>query len=80
MWRVRVECGISKATRSKTHVRTSAPTPTSILRTRTHTQKYVIHIAFSRQQYFGERASVLRYTYIACLVLICLSYYHDMYP
>ena len=32
-----------------------------------HTDQYVILIAFPRQQWFRERASVLRYTYIACL-------------
>jgi hypothetical protein len=30
--------------------------------------EHVIHISFPRQQWLGERASVLRYTYIACLV------------
>jgi hypothetical protein len=30
---------------------------------------YVILIAFPRQQWLHERASVLHYTYIACLVL-----------
>jgi hypothetical protein len=33
-----------------------------------HTDQYVILIAFPRQQRFVKRASVLRYTYIACLV------------
>jgi hypothetical protein len=28
-------------------------------------------IAFPRQEWFGERASILRYTYIACLVCGC---------
>ena len=37
-------------------------------RARTHTQKCVILIAFPLQQWFHERASVLRYAYIACLV------------
>ena len=37
-------------------------------RERTHTHKYVIFIAFPRSQWFRERATVLRYTYIACLV------------
>jgi hypothetical protein len=36
--------------------------------THTYTQTYVILIAFPRQQWFRERASLLRYTYIACLV------------
>ena len=33
----------------------------------THTDEYVIVVAFPQQQWFGERASLLRYTYIACL-------------
>jgi hypothetical protein len=33
----------------------------------THTEKYVVLIAFSRQLW-RERASVLHYTYIACLL------------
>ena len=33
-----------------------------------HTDQYVILIAFPQQQWFGDRDSVLRYTYIACLV------------
>jgi hypothetical protein len=36
--------------------------------TNVHSQ-YVILIAFPLQQWLHERASVLRYTYIACLVL-----------
>ena len=35
--------------------------------TDTHSQ-YIILIAFPRQQWLRERALVLRYTYIACLV------------
>jgi hypothetical protein len=35
--------------------------------TDTHSE-YVILIAFTRQQWLLESASVLRYTYIACLV------------
>ena len=42
-------------------------------RTRTHTytlmQQYVILIASPLQQWFRERASFLRYTYIVCLVV-----------
>jgi hypothetical protein len=37
-----------------------------------HTDKYVTLIAFPYQQCSRERASMLRYTYIACLVI---SYY-----
>jgi hypothetical protein len=33
-----------------------------------HRNQYVILIAFPQQQWFRERASVLRCTYIACLV------------
>ena len=38
--------------------------------TRNHarTDPYVILIAFPQQQWFRERASLLRYTYIACVV------------
>ena len=35
----------------------------------THSEGYVILIAFSRQQWLRERASMLRYIYITCLVL-----------
>jgi hypothetical protein len=35
--------------------------------TNTHPE-YVTLIAFPLQQWFGERASTLRYTYIACVV------------
>jgi hypothetical protein len=38
--------------------------------TDTHS-KYVILIAFSRQQWLRERASMLGYTYIACVVSYC---------
>ena len=34
--------------------------------------EYVILIVFPQQQWFCERASVLRYTYIACLVIFAL--------
>ena len=36
--------------------------------THTHTHKYVVLIAFAHQQWFRERFSVLRCTYIGCLV------------
>jgi len=32
--------------------------------------EYVILIGYPRQQWFLERASMLRYTYIACLVSV----------
>jgi hypothetical protein len=55
-----------------THARTRAP-PRMHARfhththTHTHTDKYVILTAFSRQL-LRERALMVRYTYIACLV------------
>jgi hypothetical protein len=38
-------------------------------RKHSHTDQYVILIAFPQQQWFRERASVLNYTNNACLVL-----------
>jgi hypothetical protein len=35
-----------------------------------HTGQYVILTALPQQQWFRERGSVLRYTYIACIVCI----------
>ena len=40
--------------------------------THTHTHKYVILITFPRQQWLREGASMLRYTYIACVVNLVL--------
>ena len=34
----------------------------------THTEKFVIFIAFPREKLLQEGASMLRYTYTACLV------------
>jgi hypothetical protein len=46
--------------------------------TETHTQ-YVILIAFPRQQWLRERASMLRYTYIACfLFYFCCLKDHNL--
>jgi hypothetical protein len=59
IWRIRVACWISKATCTLAHVYANAAG---------HTHKYVIFIAFPRQQWLRERALVLRYTNIACLV------------
>jgi len=36
-----------------------------------YTQWCVMLIAFPQQQWLHERTSVLRYTYIACLVIFC---------
>ena len=38
------------------------------MHTHTHKQKYVILIAFPRQQRFRERTSIFHYNYIACIV------------
>jgi hypothetical protein len=59
IWR-RVACWISKATRTQAHARAYSPTPM-------HTDQYVIIISFAQQQWFRERASLLRHTYIVCL-------------
>ena len=48
-----------------THPRARLPTCTHAY---AHTHKYVILTVFPQQQLFRERASLLRYTYIACNV------------
>ena len=79
IWHMRVACWISKATRlhAQAYNQTPGHPPThspSNARTHTHTHthtqrgKYVTVIAFPRQQWCRERALLLRYTYIACLV------------
>ena len=81
---MRVANRIIKATRSQAPARACTPISTTHARTRAstharthkhaltnapaHTQKYIIFFAFRWQQLFCERASILRYTYIACLV------------
>jgi hypothetical protein len=42
--------------------------------TDTHSE-YVILVAFPLQQLLHERASMLRYTYIECLVVVNLKYF-----
>jgi hypothetical protein len=32
--------------------------------------EYIVHIAFPQQQWLHERASILRYTHVACLVYV----------
>jgi hypothetical protein len=71
IWRIRVACWIS---RLYGHMPKHTPTRSDIhmhARTRkhAHTDQYVILIVFPQQQWFRERASMLRYTYIACLVI-----------
>ena len=63
---------ISKVTRAQAHARARAPTHTRA-HTHTHTHKYVILIASPRQQWFRERAPMLRYTYIVCLVYLVVK-------
>jgi hypothetical protein len=46
----------------------------------THTEKYVTLIAFPQQQWFREGASMLRDTYIACLVLSSLVQKRTLFP
>ena len=56
IWRVRIAYWVHKATDTHTHTHTRA--------------LFVILIAFPLQQWLRERASMLRYTLIACPVLI----------
>jgi hypothetical protein len=60
---------VCECTRPRVRVTTCTHART---RKHAHTDQYVILIAFPLQQWFRERASVLRYTYIACLVLVFL--------
>jgi hypothetical protein len=74
IWR-RVGCWINKATNAQAHARAREPTHThkhALTHKRAHarTQKCEILIAFPRQQWLGEGASLLRYTYIGPFVLI----------
>ena len=77
IWRMRVACWISKTTRAQAHARVRAPTTTHALqhpRERAHTQIYVILMAFPRQQWLRERASMLRYMYIASYLILAHFY------
>ena len=38
-----------------------------------HTDQYVTLVAFPQQEWFRERATVLRYTHIACIVITCVG-------
>jgi hypothetical protein len=85
IWRMRVACWISEATRSQAHARALHSHPRTrthrhvLNRARTH-KKYVILIAFPIQQLRRECALMLRYTYISSLDLVCfllvLSLWH----
>jgi hypothetical protein len=50
-----------------TRPRARKPTHTHA-RKHAHTDQYIILIAFPLQKWFRERASMLRYAYVACLV------------
>jgi hypothetical protein len=63
-WRMRVACWICNTT----HMATPPPPPREICST-----------AFPRQQWFPERASVLRYMHIACLVSDAIKGTSSMY-
>ena len=62
MWKIIIQPGRSQMTAG--HQRFSRCIPIS---TKTYSQ-YAIIIAFPLQQWLHERASMLRYTYIACIV------------
>jgi hypothetical protein len=55
-------CCISKATRPRTHAPRARARAHTHAHTHTHTKKYVMRIAFPRQQWFRERDSMLRHT------------------
>jgi hypothetical protein len=71
IWRIRGACWISKAicTYAHTHDHTFGYPHA---RTHTHTDQYVILIAFPSQECFRDSASVLRYSYNVCLVLLTM--------
>jgi hypothetical protein len=63
MWKNTLERGSLQTTIWRIRIAYWIPQATS-----THSQ-YVILTAFRLQQWLRERASMLRYTYIACLVI-----------
>ena len=64
MWKNAIEPGRTQM--AIWHMRVTCWIPKA---TNTHLQ-YVIHIAFPLQEWLHERASLSRYTYTACLVII----------
>ena len=57
-----------RAELARLHARMRMHTPTRWgTHMHAHTDQYVILTAFPQQQWFRKRASLLRYTYIACL-------------
>ena len=82
IWRLRVTYWKSKPTRAQEHARARASThtdarththalthPRKSARTHTHTE-YVTLIAFPRQQWSRERASMLHYTSLVFVVTV----------
>ena len=68
IWR-RFACWIIKATHAQAQFRVRAPAHQIHTHKRAHTNKEICNTFSSpRQQWFCERALILRYTYIACLV------------
>ena len=63
-WRMHIECWVSKATLAHSHAQAHAPGHPHI-HARAHRK---IAIVFLQQQWFRERATVLRYRCVTCLV------------
>ena len=63
----RLHARMHTPTRSGTHMQART-------RKHAHTGQYVILIALPRQQWFRERVSLLRYTYILVLLKLNLRY------
>ena len=69
------------STRAKICTRARAlGTPRSQTPTLIHAHKYVLLTAFPHQQWFRNRAPLLRYTYIVCLVKLVLSIKVSLLP
>ena len=71
MWRMRVACWISNALDAHAHINAHAPGHAHTRKhspTHANTRKETSNTAFERQQMLHKRATMLRYTYIACFV------------
>jgi hypothetical protein len=69
VWRIRFACRISKTTRTHIHARAHAPGhPHTHALAHIHRKIYNMY-CFSKAKTIRERASMLRYTCIACLVI-----------
>ena len=74
IWRMQLACWIRKATCADADAHDCRPGHKySLARERKHTctHKYVMFIAFCTARIIRERASLLRYTYIACVYECC---------